>query len=40
LGAAREMIKMSGKMGVPQIAINGKIIVGFNINAIDNELGG
>jgi glutaredoxin 3 len=36
--AAREMIKRSGEMGVPQIEINGKIIVGFNRDAIDEEL--
>lgn len=38
--AAREMIKRSGEMGVPQIEINGKIIVGFNRDAIDKELRG
>jgi glutaredoxin 3 len=36
--AAREMIKKSGQMGVPQIDINGKIIVGFDREAIDEEL--
>ncbi len=36
--AAREMIKKSGEMGVPQIEIDGKIIVGFNRDAIDEEL--
>ena len=36
--AAREMIEKSGQMGVPQIEINGKIIVGFNRDAIDEEL--
>lgn len=36
--AAREMIEKSGEMGVPQIEINGKIIVGFNRDAIDEEL--
>lgn len=36
--AAREMIKKSGEMGVPQIEINEKIIVGFNRDAIDEEL--
>jgi glutaredoxin 3 len=36
--AAREMIKRSGEMGVPQIDINGEIIVGFNRDAIDKEL--
>jgi glutaredoxin-like YruB-family protein len=36
--AAREMVEKSGQMGVPQIEINGKIIVGFNRDAIDEEL--
>ncbi len=36
--SAREMIEKSGEMGVPQIDINGTIIVGFNRDAIDNEL--
>jgi glutaredoxin 3 len=36
--AAREMIEKSGEMGVPQIDINGTIIVGFNRDAIDGEL--
>lgn len=36
--AAREMIAKSGQMGVPQIDINGKIIIGFNRDAIDEEL--
>ncbi len=36
--AAREMIEKSGEMGVPQIDINGTIIVGFNRDAIDEEL--
>ena len=35
---AREMIKKSGQMGVPQIEINGKIIVGFDKAAIEKEL--
>ena len=37
--AAHEMIKKSGQMGVPQIEINGKIIVGFDKEAIERELG-
>ncbi|MBN1693939.1 glutathione S-transferase N-terminal domain-containing protein [candidate division WOR-3 bacterium] len=37
--AAREMVERSGEMGVPQIDINGTIIVGFNRDAIDGELG-
>lgn len=36
--AAREMVEKSGQMGVPQIIINDKIIVGFNRDAIDEEL--
>jgi len=37
--AAREMVEKSGQMGVPQITINDKVIVGFNRDAIDEELG-
>jgi glutaredoxin 3 len=36
--AAREMVGRSGQMGVPQIVINDKVIVGFNRDAIDEEL--
>ncbi len=36
--AAREMIDKSGQMGVPVIEINGRIIIGFNKNAIDEAL--
>ncbi len=36
--AAEEMIKKSGQMGVPQIEINEKIIVGFDREAIEMEL--
>jgi len=35
---AQEMIEKSGQMGVPQIEINGKIIVGFDKAAIEKEL--
>ena len=35
---AKKMIEKSGQMGVPQIEINGRIIVGFNKEAIDKEL--
>lgn len=35
---AREMMAKSGQMGVPQIEINGKIIVGFDKAAIEREL--
>ncbi len=37
--AANEMIEKSGQMGVPVIEIDGKIIVGFNKEAISQELG-
>jgi len=37
--AAQEMIEKSGQMGVPGVEINGKIIVGFDREAIENELG-
>ena len=37
--AAREMIGKSGQMGVPQMEINGKMIVGFDREAIEKELG-
>jgi glutaredoxin-like YruB-family protein len=36
--AAHEMMKKSGQMGVPQIEINGKIIVGFDREALEKEL--
>lgn len=36
--AADEMVEKSGQMGVPQIEINGNIIVGFDKSAIDEEL--
>ncbi|MBI5347515.1 MAG: glutathione S-transferase N-terminal domain-containing protein [Candidatus Aenigmarchaeota archaeon] len=36
--AAKHMIKKSGQMSVPQIEINGKIIVGFNKAAMEKEL--
>ena len=36
--AAKAMIEKSGQMGVPQIEINGKLIVGFNKEAIEEEL--
>jgi glutaredoxin-like YruB-family protein len=37
-GAAKDMIKKSGQMGVPQVEINGKIILGFDRKAIEEEL--
>ncbi|MBN2014152.1 MAG: glutathione S-transferase N-terminal domain-containing protein [Candidatus Altiarchaeota archaeon] len=36
--AAQEMIKKSGQMGVPQIEINKRIIVGFDKEEIEKEL--
>ena len=36
--AAEQMIQKSGQMGVPQIEINEKIIVGFDKEAIEREL--
>ncbi|MBW2990590.1 glutathione S-transferase N-terminal domain-containing protein [Candidatus Woesearchaeota archaeon] len=36
--AAHEMIEKSGQMGVPVIDINGKIIVGFDQNAIEEAI--
>lgn len=35
---AQEMVEKSGQMGVPVIDINGKIIVGFDVVAIDEAL--
>ncbi|MBI5389186.1 glutaredoxin family protein [Candidatus Woesearchaeota archaeon] len=37
--ARNEMLAKSGQMGVPQLDINGKIIVGFDQEAIDKALG-
>lgn len=37
--AAKEMIAKSGQMGVPQTQINGRMIVGFDREAIEKELG-
>lgn len=36
--AAREMIRKTGMTGVPQIEINGRMIVGFNKKALEKEL--
>lgn len=35
---AKEMIKKSGQTGVPVIDIDGKIIIGFNKEALKKEL--
>lgn len=37
---AMEMVQKSGRRGVPQIEINGKMVVGFNRPAIDTALAG
>ncbi|MBN2880986.1 thioredoxin family protein [Candidatus Woesearchaeota archaeon] len=36
--AGIEMVQKSGQIGVPQIEINGKIIVGFDKEALEDEL--
>lgn len=36
--AAEEMIKLTGQLGVPVIDINGKIIIGYDRQAMDSEL--
>ncbi len=36
--AAMEMVKKSGQTGVPVIEIDGKIIIGFDREAIDKAL--
>ena len=36
--AAQEMINKSGQMGVPQLDIDGKVIVGFDKSAIKRAL--
>ncbi len=36
---AQEMMDKSGQMGVPVIDINGKIIIGFDKEAMKKELG-
>lgn len=35
---AQEMVRKSGQMGVPVLDVNGKIIVGFDREAIDSAL--
>ncbi len=36
--AAKKMVEKSGQMGVPQVEINGKMIVGFDQAALEEEL--
>lgn len=35
---ADELVRKSGQMGVPVIDVNGRIIVGFNVPAIEQAL--
>ena len=37
--AANEMVRKSGQQGVPQLWIDGRPVVGFNRQKIDNLLG-
>lgn len=37
--AAMEMVSKSGQMGVPVLDINGTIIVGFDVEGINEALG-
>lgn len=39
VASAREMVKISGQMGVPVISIDGKVVVGFDKKRIDELLG-
>jgi len=39
VAAAREMVKISGQMGVPVISIDGNVVVGFDKKRIDQLLG-
>ncbi len=39
IAAAREMIKLSGQMGVPVLSIDGTPVVGFDKKKIDRLLG-
>jgi glutaredoxin-like YruB-family protein len=36
--AARDMVRRSGQQGVPQLLIDGKLVVGFNRRKIDRLL--
>ncbi len=36
--AANEMIKKSGQQGVPQLWVNGGVVIGFDQQKIDNYL--
>lgn len=37
--AAKEMVEKSGQMGVPVIDVDGKIMVGFDAEALDKLIG-
>ena len=39
MAAAMEMVRKSGQQGVPQLWIDGRVVVGFNKPLIDNYLG-
>ncbi len=39
VAAAREMVKLSGQMGVPVVSIDGNVVVGFDKKKIDELLG-
>lgn len=36
--AAKEMVRKSGYLGIPQTEINGKVIIGFDRTALEEEL--
>lgn len=36
--AAKEMVKISGQMGVPVVDVNGQIIVGWNKQALEDVI--
>jgi len=36
--AAKDMVKISGQMGVPVIEIDGQVIVGWNKNALEEVI--
>lgn len=39
VAGAREMVKISGQMGVPVLTIDGSVVVGFDKERIDELLG-
>ncbi|HHX28057.1 MAG TPA: glutaredoxin family protein [Firmicutes bacterium] len=39
VASAREMVKISGQMGVPVLSIDGNVVVGFDKKRIDELLG-